>query len=415
MPPSPDNAARFSSELSRLRGGDQLAVLGIARAAFSASRFRLGVDYPFFGSLLSKFRISFTSVIPTAAVTNDERILINPDFFAACTPGMRLFVLAHEILHPALGYFVRSFGHDPQKANIAHDHVINLMLKAEDFELVPGIYADPRFAGKCYEEIYHAISKESPPEQSVSFTWEMTNDALPNGSFTEVECEGGDGHKSRPLTTSEIDAKAHQWDVFVREALQNAAASGKTPACAKDVAKVLGQSRVNWLTILRHRVGEGTARSSVDWSNPSRRSASMGFYAPREITRTINCAVYFDTSGSISDEQLGHGLAELDSIMRKTGGKVQVLTGDAKIQSDLWMGKLPDNFRGRGGTSFVPVFAHIDAGLVKADCIVIFTDTWGDMPKRAPRGVKVIWAVYSDALKSGPKVPFGEIVEVPVA
>ena len=387
-----------------------------ARAAFAAARFRLGVDYPFFGSLLSKFRIGFTAKLDTAAVTNDDRILINPTFFCSISANIRLFVLAHEILHPGLGYFMRSHGHHPQQANIAHDHVINLILKAEGFELLANVYADPCYAGKCYEEVYHAIQKEFRDGRSRTRQENggLSDDVAPNGFMPDVICDGEDAPSSRPLSDSEIEAKSHQWDVYVKEALQNAKASGKSPACGEVIAKAIGRSRVSWLTILRHRVGEGIARSRVDWSNPSRRSSSLGFYAPREESRTFNCAVYFDTSGSISDKQLGHGMAELEAIIRQTGGRIQLLSGDAAIQSDVWTGKMPEDFRGRGGTSFRPLFAHIDEGRVKSDCVVIFTDTWGDMPDHAPRGVKVIWAVYADALKSGSSVPFGEIVEVPL-
>jgi predicted metal-dependent peptidase len=59
---------------------------------------------------------------------------------------------------------------------------------------------------------------------------------------------------------------------------------------------------------------------------------------------------------------------------------------------------------GGGGTSFVPVFRHVESMPVVPKCIVYLTDLDGDFP--SDPGVPCIWVTWT----KGGTAPFGEVV-----
>jgi len=96
------------------------------------------------------------------------------------------------------------------------------------------------------------------------------------------------------------------------------------------------------------------------------------------------------------------------------GGRLRWMEGDATILRDEWIDSTPDKIKGGGGTSFVPLFEQTRTHPPRL--LVVFTDTFGEMPGIAP-GFPVIWAVYQPAGARGPlpAVPFGETIAVPEA
>lgn len=67
-------------------------------------------------------------------------------------------------------------------------------------------------------------------------------------------------------------------------------------------------------------------------------------------------------------------------------------------------------FRGRGGTSFVPVFEWIEEKMkngMRPDALFFFTDLCGDFPDKAP-SYPVAWLAFDRDLKP----PFGQVIRV---
>lgn len=86
-------------------------------------------SYPFFACLVQRCSINWTATLPTAAVrvlpSGGLEMVINPEFFCQLTPKERVGLVLHEMLHLTNDHLSRSFGLDPQIANIAMDTSIN--------------------------------------------------------------------------------------------------------------------------------------------------------------------------------------------------------------------------------------------------------------------------------------------------
>ena len=75
-------------------------------------------------------------------------------------------VLAHEVLHCALGHHCRRGGRDPQLWNEAADLAINPILIGNGFTLPAGALLDPAFNNLSAEEIYARLIDRSREESS---------------------------------------------------------------------------------------------------------------------------------------------------------------------------------------------------------------------------------------------------------
>jgi predicted metal-dependent peptidase len=66
------------------------------------------------------------------------RLLVNADFVGKLTDQEVVFILAHELYHLALRTHDRSKGTDGKLFNIAHDYIINDILREElGFHAIP--------------------------------------------------------------------------------------------------------------------------------------------------------------------------------------------------------------------------------------------------------------------------------------
>lgn len=94
------------------------------------------------------------------AATDMRRIFYNPKFMESLSKAVRLFVLAHEVMHIALKHGLRRGGRDAELWNIACDFAINLLLHAAKFEIWDKAYLHEfegervNFAGMSAEQIY---------------------------------------------------------------------------------------------------------------------------------------------------------------------------------------------------------------------------------------------------------------------
>jgi predicted metal-dependent peptidase len=365
---------------------------------FLGARSYLALAHPFFSALLAHFRITPDIGAETAFVTTGSEIHINPDFFHGLQGvAKRGFLLAHEVLHVALGVFWRGRFHDAELSNVAHDYVVNSLLVRERSDwLIEGALHDTKFDGMPYEEVY-ALLKKNPcsPAKPVMLDLRF-------------------GHQAGSTLPGELDTASmeHLWSQRIISAALLGQSAGRGSKAAEALVDGTLNPRVRWQDHLFHAVQESFASSYHDWSRPHRRSEALGVHLPRPVELGYDCAVFCDTSGSISEENLGIAVAETDQILRLCGGRVRWMEGDEKILRDEWIGGPPEKVCGRGGTSFVPLFEALDDSPTRL--LVIFTDTFGDMPKSPPR-FPVIWAVYKPVGSQGPlpPVPFGETIAVP--
>jgi predicted metal-dependent peptidase len=121
----------------------------------------------------------------------------------------------------------------------------------------------------------------------------------------------------------------------------------------------------------------------------------------------------FDTSGSMTDDDLQDNLREAVGVLKRyKGRRLRVMSCDAAVQFDKYVRRVDEiDFKGGGGTRSAPVFERIrdSRGLARKPALVVyFTDLEMPFPDKAPK-YHVIW-VYTGHRPNPPKPPFGEVI-----
>ena len=104
-------------------------------------------DSAFFTTVCFSLKHIWDDTIPTAC-TDGASIWFSRKFFMGLTTAEQIFLLLHETLHVALLHILplpAGWCHD--RANIAMDHVINLMLIEAGYTMPAGGHADPQYKG----------------------------------------------------------------------------------------------------------------------------------------------------------------------------------------------------------------------------------------------------------------------------
>ncbi|MEN9787180.1 MAG: hypothetical protein RLZZ299_2444, partial [Pseudomonadota bacterium] len=100
-------------------------------ARFHAARMWLTVRIPFLGHLMLRLTPRVATPhdsVRTMAVTPDGIVYIDPTFAEGLSDGAFRAVVCHELLHVALGFWMRCGTRAMHLFNLAHDLVINDML-----------------------------------------------------------------------------------------------------------------------------------------------------------------------------------------------------------------------------------------------------------------------------------------------
>lgn len=137
---------------------------------------------------------------------------------------------------------------------------------------------------------------------------------------------------------------------------------------------------------------------------------SVGIEAPGHIIFTI------DTSGSMSDEQLGEIFSEIRLYRETFPCKLTVIQADSVIQSIVHYEQMDgeeipimNKVSGRGGTDFRPVFSWISDNAPGA-FLLYATDGFGSYPTENT-AAGVIWLLFKPHINEE-QIPFGAVVIV---
>src|SRR5215472_14232182 len=375
------------------------------------ARTQLLLKQPFFGTLCLRLKL-MTGAVPTMA-TDGRHIVYDPAFVNSLLPAELEAVLAHEVLHCALGHHCRRGQRDPRLWNEAADLAINPLLVANGFSLPAGALIDPAFDNLSAEEIYARLLKRNNGSSSV----EKTQLSQPQGSG-----DGAAGHQQRvpsqepsaansgdalvpqPEENTELrkgspafprpggfgevlDAMAedgqtaseaeksrqeHEWNIAAGQAIRSAKACGHEPA---SLDRPLSESRENkqdWRTILRDFIAARTP-SDYRWSPPNRRYLASGLYLPSVEQAGLGTIVIgVDTSGSIGADELEQFAGEISAIADEAQPEaIHVIYCDRAVQScQEFRPSEPIHLKpkGGGGTDFRPVFEWVEENGILPVC-----------------------------------------------
>jgi len=154
-----------------------------------------------------------------------------------------------------------------------------------------------------------------------------------------------------------------------------------------------------------------TARDDFSYSRPSRREGD--YLRPALRSHQLELVVAVDISGSIKDDEIREFMDEIDALKGQVRARVTLLGCDAHLcPSAPWFFEpweefcRPEEMKGGGGTSFVPVFDWIEHWGGHPDLLVYFTDAQGEFPQREPY-YPVLWLI-----KGQGKVPWGNRIQL---
>ena len=373
---------------------------------------------PFWGSLITRLELKDWDGDTFAT---DGKYLLVPDikYYKEWSFKEVVGVLAHETFHCAAGHIFRMRNKDSMKWNIAADYASNAILTSNSFQLPKGSLLSKQFEGMPAEKIYNLLP--DPLKIPIGFSMDLQepqSGGSKDGKKSKSSGKGeNDNEQLSPLTPADMKELEQEWKEAVTSAARLAKGRGNMPAGLEEYIDEILFPKVPWQDIL-YRYLQVTKGNSDFTAYPfSRRHIYREIYLPSMQGESIELVCAFDTSGSVSKEDLTRYFSELRGICSIFGsytiyfflcdsaihGEMQVITEDDDIKNIVI---------GRGGTDFRPVFKAIeDEGLEELP-VVYFTDLDGSFPNRHI-GDGVFWLVRKDQMKYGRKeVPFGEIIEI---
>lgn len=347
----------------------------------------------FLASIMGQTEFQWSEQVPTAA-TNGIKIWFNPQFWMKLPDETRVTVMAHELWHIAYQHMLRRSNRDPEKWNIAADHVINLALEADGFKFDgTNPVKDSKYKDMGTEEIYEILP--NPPAQPKS--------------------GGGGNQQGKDMAGDLMDVPADQEMEIISkviQATQAAQMAGQPGSIPGEIQLALDKflnPKLPWQILLRRFFTE-QSREDYSWKRPNRRYDEYlpSLYSEDGLT-TIN--YYLDISGSVSDGDILRFNSEVKHIHEEFSPEhLNLITFDTKIQDTYHFG--PDDtfdgivVTGRGGTDLRCVRKHIQD--TKPNVAVIFSDLYVD-PMESVGDIPVLWIVIGNP---SAQVPFGQMVHI---
>ncbi|MEW6048633.1 MAG: VWA-like domain-containing protein [Bacillota bacterium] len=359
-----------------------------ARELVELARARLVVRHPFFGTLAALL-LAEPRAFGTAA-TDGRRLLYRPAWVerlaAAEGVGAVEAVVAHEVLHCALGHLWRRGSRDRLKWGVAIDLEANALLREAGFALPSRAVYDPAFAGLAAEEIYARLPEPLPEPQP----W-------------------GD-HSPGDLPEEPSGEVWERWREMVAAALA-ACRPGDLPAGIEARLRAALAPRVSWRDLLARHLSP--AGFDYTWPPPDPRFLHVGLYLPGFGGEAVEEAVVaLDTSGSVTEGELSQFLAEVRALWAEDVMVLHVVDCDAATYAWRTFARgepLPDfPVRGRGGTDFRPVFEEVCRRGIQPSCLVFLTDGEGRYPEEAPP-YPVLWVLVP---RGQGRPPWGTVVRM---
>ena len=176
---------------------------------------------------------------------------------------------------------------------------------------------------------------------------------------------------------------------------------GHLPAGIASIVKEMLKPEINWKEALSQFVTKCLG-GEHSWKRCSRHALGRGMYLPGKMEDKIKLALGVDTSGSYLSD-LPKFLGELKSLLSSFGKyEITIIQCDAEVQDvKNYSDDNPidvDKFetKGGGGTSFKPVFKWVRESGEEYNCLVYFTDGYGDAPTYPIPGLPTLWVLTSD-------------------
>jgi predicted metal-dependent peptidase len=358
-----------------------------------AARLHAARVRPYLATALFALHTVESRLVPTMAVDRHWRCYVSPVFVARTSVEELAGVWVHEASHLLRDHHGRSDRvawergltgpGDRLRMNIAadceiNDDVFGDGLARPEGAVEPGMLGLPK--GELMEDYLRQFRLGPYTQGLVWLDCGSGADGLQRD--WELGPEGANG-----LTAQERDA------VRFRVAQGITARPGGVPKGWRRWADEAFHPPQPWRELLGAAVRSAASGPGVGedytYGRPSRRSAGLpGVVLPSLRRRPPRVSVVIDTSGSVSDAELGSALVEVAAIVRAVGGRrdlVSVLSCDAAARVVQPVCRAEGiTLVGGGGTDLRTGFAKALRARPRPDVIVILTDGQTPWPDARP-------------------------------
>lgn len=365
-------------------------------------------EYPFWGTITANVKIVISEEFPIAATDCHSVIHVNP-VCATFSKNDLKFVVLHELLHIAFMHSQRRGKRNPHIWNIACDYAINSIL-IDEMRIKPELdpLYNPEFRKKSAEEIYRLLMDRESTGMGINLDLQEKNNEGQGKETCENNGEGEDGRKNGLVFSDDlIPSKNPREEIekvkgiltqahIMQEKFGNKL-RGTIPGSVYEFVKRIIEPKIPFERLVARYVSEYVAgKSEYSFCPVNRKMAVLCDVAMPSVNKAPEpkTVLAIDTSGSITPEDLeifAGAIKKLSTIVEE----LHVITCDYEIQQVIKPGEIDKflkniAFRGRGGTSHIPVFEYIDKHIKNVDLVICFTDGYTDYPEKKPK-YPVIW------------------------
>lgn len=192
------------------------------------------------------------------------------------------------------------------------------------------------------------------------------------------------------------------------------------------IAKMMAPPQIKWQDHLRNMIGtipwgKTPTRMRLNRRQPYR--ADLRGHFP---DRHVEVVCVFDTSGSMSNDDITTCMTEVIDITKNYKTVITVIECDTKVNKVYTVKKVQDlqtDIRGRGGTMFTPAIEYINGdasfegkyvrkGHFSQSLMIYFTDGYGEREIPKPKTYKNLWVVIGGADNLSLKEPYGKVAGI---
>lgn len=387
-PPPPPRPVRAA-----LAGPPPGPAVPLDREKLLAARLHAATVRPYLAGALFALHVVEDRSVPTMAVDVHWRCYVSPSFVARTPLEDLAGVWVHEVSHLLRDHHERGERYAREYGESGPGQRLRQNIAA-DFEINDDIYGDglPQPAGAVQPAMMglpdgllmeEYLRRFSMADRSAGLAW--------------LDCGSGADGVARPWERGPQDAyglSRQQRDAVrfrVAEAINGR--PGNVPQGWRRWADEAFHPPQPWRQLLgaavRAAVGGPGAGEDHSYHRPSRRSAGIpGVVLPSLRRTSPRVCVVIDTSGSVSDAELGTALLEVAAIARAAGGRrdlVSVISCDAAAGVAVPLCRAENlELIGGGGTDLRSGFARALRCRPRPDVIVALTDGQTPWPSAQP-------------------------------
>lgn len=364
--------------------------------------------------------------VPTAK-TNGRDDTFGREFVKKLKDSELNFVVAHEASHKMFRHLTtwrKLYDEDHRLANIACDHVINIMLR--DLDPTERTIAMPRYPdgphkgelmGMCDERFRGMHAKQV-------FDILKQEQEENGGGDGDGDGEGFDDHDwgdAQKMTEEEKQQLAKEIDQAIRQGqIAHQKVAGKGAGGMDRLLQDLLEPKVNWREVLREYVKTMCrAKDTSSWRRVNRRFLSLGAYMPSLIGERVGrLVIAIDTSGSIGDKELAEFLSEVKGIAEEVNpSAVDLIYWDSSVASheeydESTVANIVTSTRpkGGGGTSPSCVSEYLKEKKIEPECIIILTDGYVGGDWGSEWTAPTLWCIVNGP--DGEVAPNGKTIHI---